>query len=322
MLCWKDELRNNIRTIERLKDYVTLSEDEERALRKIVKRYPMNITRYYASLIKKDDVNDPIKRMSVPSIEELEQKGFLDTSGEKQNTRLVGLQHKYPPTALVLATHYCATFCRYCFRRRMVGASKKEVMKNINDVLSYLEKHKEIDNILISGGDPLTLDDDVLEEMLLAFSSLRSLALIRIGTRIPVVFPQRVTESRLAKIFKKTVNCGKQLHIVTHFNHPREITKESRLCVRQILRCGVPVHNQSVLLKGVNDSLETLSNLFNKLVAIGVDPYYLFQCRPVKSALHFQVPLARGVRIVREARKNMSGLAKRFKFVCPTRKEK
>ena len=277
----------------------------------------MRITGYYLSLIKDFSMKDPIYKLIVPSSEELISSGVYDTSGEKSNTKIPGLQHKYRETALLLLTNRCAAYCRFCFRKRLVGLETKEVLQRFNKALSYIKKHREINNVLISGGDPFVLKTKVLDHILGELSQIRHLDFIRFGTRTPVVLPSRILgDSSLVKTLKRHSRKDKRIYIVTHFNHPSEITGKSTAAVNRILNAGIIVSNQTVLMKGVNDNHRTLAALMNRLVGIGVNPYYIFQCRPVKRVKsHFQVPFRRGIPIIENARKLLNGHSKRFKFV-------
>lgn len=314
---WKKELKKSICTIAQLKEYIELTPKEERRLRKVIERHPMCITRYYMSLIDRNDPNDPIRKMIVPSEGELNLLGSYDTSGERENTKMPGVQHKYPQTALILATNRCATYCRYCFRKRMVGLPTEEVLRRFNDAAKYIERHEKINNVLISGGDPFVLSTKVIRKFLEKLSPISHLDFIRFGTRVPVTFPDRILEDReLLTLLKNNSLKNKKIYVVTQFNHPREITQKATDAVDSLIRSAVIVNNQTVLLKGVNDDPEILAELQNKLVSIGVNPYYVFQCRPVKRVKNnFQVPLYRGCEIVENAKKKLNGHSKRFKYI-------
>jgi len=313
---YQRELARNICSIEHLKGYMSMSPEEEKCMEKVISVHPMNITRYYASLIDWNDPCDPIRKIAVPSGDELDLSGSYDTSGEHSNTKIPGLQHKYPETALILATNRCATYCRFCFRKRLVGLSDGEILHKFESVSEYVKKHEEISNVLISGGDPFKLSTGVLKKFLDILCSIPHLKYIRFGTRIPVAFPQRILwDSKLPKLLRKCSK-KKKIYIVTHFNHPREITEQSSKAIGELINSGIPVSNQTVLLRDVNDNPETLVELMNDLVSIGIIPYYVFACRPVKRVKHhFQVPLFEGCRIVESARRKLDGHAKRFRYV-------
>ena len=305
-----------IRTIEQLRNCVDFSREEEKKLKRIVARHPMQITPYYMSLIDWHDPNDPIRKMAIPSPEELSLKGSYDTSGESENTKLRGLQHKYAETALILATSRCATYCRHCFRKRLIGLETKEIVANFEDAAEYIRHHKEINNVLISGGDPLVLPNAIIQKFCLALADISHLNFIRFGSRAPVTYPSRFEDEELLETLGKYSLLERRIYVVTQFNHPREITSQSIKAVDNLLKSGVVVNNQTVLLKGVNDNPDVLADLQNKLVSIGVNPYYVFQCRPVKRVKHyFQTPICKGVDIVKRAKAKCNGHSKRFRYI-------
>jgi len=310
------KLENNISSVKQLRKYVDLAGDESKMLEKIIKFHPMSISPYYMSLIDWNDPDDPIRKMAVPSVEELSLEGTYDTSGEIENTVIPGLQHKYSETALILATNQCATYCRHCFRKRLVGLPNEEILRRFEDAASYIAKHGEINNVLISGGDPFVLESKIIKRFLEVLVRMKHIRFIRIGSRIPVTLPARLSDSKLLAILRKYSRNDKRLHVVTQFNHPREITPQSICAVNNLLEAGVLVSNQTVLLRGVNDSPGTLATLMNRLAGIGVTPYYVFQCRPVKRVKHqFQIPICEGSRIVEKAKAECNGLGKRFKYI-------
>jgi KamA family protein len=314
---WQNQLRKSICTVDQLKLYTDISPRQERQWRHIVGKHPMRITPYYLSLIDWDDPEDPIRRMVLPEAEEMDISGSYDTSGELRSTRMPGLQHKYAQTALILTTNRCAVYCRFCFRKRLIGLPTEEIVTRFSDAARYIERHTEITNVLLSGGDPLILPTRVIERFLERLSLIKHLRFIRIGSRVPLTFPVRLLEDRdLISVFRKYARKPKQLHLVAQFNHPREITRRSSDAIATLLTAGVPVSNQAILLKGVNDDPQILAELHTKLVSIGVHPYYLFQCRPVRRVKRrYQVPIARGVEIVEQARRQLDGISKRFRYV-------
>jgi len=315
-MSWNKRFKDSIRTVSQLEEYIDISPKEAKSLKKVIDRHPMLISRYYMSLIDRDDPNDPIRKMAVPSEEELDLEGSYDTSGERENTKIPGLQHKYSQTVLILAANRCATYCRHCFRKRIVGLPTDEVVSRFNDAIKYIKKHEEANNVLISGGDPFTLPTKVLRTFLTKLSAIPHLNFIRFGTRVPVTFPDRILEDGELVTLLEESSKNKRIYVQTQFNHPKEITEKTTAAVNSLTRAGVTVNNQTVLLKGVNDDPETLAELQNGLVGIGVDPYYVFQCRPVKRVKNnFQVTLRRGYEIVEDAKRMLSGPAKRFKYV-------
>jgi len=323
-MTWQTKLKNTINTIDELKKHIKLTKQEEKQLKKVVKAHPMRITKYYLSLINKNDKKDPIRKLMVPSKEELNLEGVYDTSGEASNTKVPGLQHKYKQTALILSTNKCTGYCRFCFRKRFVGLLDKEILNNFNKAINYIKKHKEINNILISGGDPFILETSIIKKFLEKISKIKHLSLIRFGTRIPVVFPERILEDKsLLNLLKKYSTKERRIYIVTHFNHPNELTKKSIDAIDKLIKSNVIVSNQTVLMKDINDNSKILSKLLNKLVSIGVIPYYIFQCRPVKRVKsHFQLSLFKGYQIIEETKKHLGGQGKRFRYVMSHKKGK
>ena len=311
-----EELEDIIDSVEQVAQKLGLSYDETKKLKQVAQIHPMRVSPYYLSLIDWNDPNDPIRKMAVPSLEELNLDGFYDTSGEAENTKMPGLQHKYAETALILSTNRCATYCRHCFRKRLVGLPTEEIVKRLEDAADYIAEHEEINNVLVSGGDPLVLSNYVIKKFLASLSKIDHLSFIRFGSRTPVTLPSRFTDPELLALFKRYSQIDRRLYVVTQFNHPREITPQSVSAVSKLIKAGVILSNQTVLLKGVNDNSETLATLMNRLVSIGVAPYYVFQCRPVKRVKrHFQVPLCEGVRIVEKAKAKCNGHSKRFKYI-------
>jgi lysine 2,3-aminomutase len=318
-----------------MKDWTTLLEEEtveidnyplDEALKKRfidhIKRHPVRVPKYYASLIDNSDPYDPIKLMAYPSLDELSSEGSYDTGDEASNTKLLGLQHKYERTALILSTNTCFMYCRFCFRKRMVGFSQDEINSRLFEAVAYIKDNENIDNVLISGGDPLTLSNEHIKTYLEALTEIKHLKFIRFGTRIPVVLPQRIYQDKELLKMLKYYRKRKNIIIVTHFNHPKELTTEAINALNKISKIGISVHNQTVLLNRVNDDPKTLAILFNELIKYNVIPYYLFQCRPVKGIKGFQVPLSKGITIVDETRKRLNGITKTFRYVMSHKKGK
>lgn len=314
---WRSELRNNVTQAQELKDFLNLTDSQEKHLGEILKQFPMSIPQYYLSLINWNDYkNDPVYKMCIPSIEETDLSGAFDTSGEGDNTVLVGLQHKYHETALILSTHECAMYCRHCFRKRLVGLSSEETTDNIGTMADYVRSHKEITNVLISGGDAFLNSNRTLEHYLNLFTQIPHLDLIRFGTRTPVVFPMRIYDDSELLHMLQSYNNQKQIYVVTQFNHPNELTPESKKAIKALTNIGIIVKNQTVLLKGINDRPETLGSLLKELTAFGVVPYYIFQCRPVTGVKQqFQVPLLKGYEIVEKAKRMQNGQGKCIRYI-------
>lgn len=316
---WQRELQEAVRSVDELKTYVRLTAQEEAGLRAVIRRFPMQIPRSYLRLIDARDPNDPIRNLVIPACEELRGGGMLDTSGESDNTRVPGLQHKYRATALILSNNNCAAYCRYCFRKRLFDRSRPssgETIRDLEPALEYIRRHPEITNVLISGGDPLMMANRRLDGLLSALREVEHVRIIRIGSKVPVFLPLRITsDPGLLKVLSRHTGGDKRLYIVTHVDHPRELTDEAMRALEGLLKAGVVLVNQAVLLRRINDNPETLRDLFNRLAEAGVAPYYLFQCRPVTGSLHSRVPLARGYAIVEAAKRGCSGLAKRLRYV-------
>lgn len=312
---WKELLSGGFRNGSDLKEALRLSDQEVEQINTIHRLYPVYINEYYLSLIDPDDPNDPIRKMSVPSGWELSEGGSADTSGEAGNTVLPGMQHKYDETVLILSTSQCAMYCRHCFRKRLVGLSDDEIATHLGEMADYIKAHPEISNVLISGGDAFLNSNERIREYLDTFIDLQQLDLIRFGTRTPVVLPQRITTDPELQEILSEYSLRKQIYVVTQFNHPKEVTEEAVEAVKILMKLGIVVKNQTVLLNGINDTPEVLSELLKKLTACGVVPYYIFQCRPVRGVLHnFQVPLKRGARVVEEARKTQNGQGKCVRY--------
>ncbi len=319
-LAWNAELANNVNSLEKLEQYFSLTKEEELSMREVLANHPMNIPRYYLSLINPAAPHDPIRKMAIPSAGELVVAGQMgettgDPYGDDKHDKGNGILHKYPYSALVVATEYCSMYCRHCFRKRLVGLPNDKTVENFQNASKYISDHKEITNVIISGGDPMMLPTKIIARMLETLKDIDHVNYVRIGTRTPVVNPMRYFDDELIEVLRD-FNQHKALYIPTHFNHANEITDLSEEAVRRIRNAGITVNNQTVFLKGVNDTVQALEDLMNGLVRIGVNPYYLYQCMPVSRVRHhFQVPLKRGVDIVSEAKRSLDGYAKRFKFI-------
>ncbi len=304
---WKDNLKTAVIDLVPQLDQTDVLED-------VIKRHPMRIPKYYYDLIDPNDPNDPIKKLAYPNEFEADLMGDYDTSGEASNTKLPGLQHKYPTTALVLTTSACFMYCRHCFRKRLVGYSNKEINNTLNETVEYLSAHEEITNVLLTGGDSFCLTDEQIEDYLQHLTAIEHLNFIRFGTRAPVVYPERITPELVA-IFKKYVQ-KKEIIIVTQFNHPRELTEEAIKGIKMLRNAGISINNQAVILKGVNDDPEVMAALLNGLNRVGVNPYYVFQCRPVKAVkIGFQKTLFESYKLIETTRTKLDGLSKRFKLI-------
>lgn len=303
------------RTAEDIAPLLSLNKEESSRMKEILARYPMQIPEYYLALIDFSNPDDPIRKMCIPSIEETNLEGVFDTSGEHDNTKLVGLQHKYEQTVIILSTERCAMYCRHCFRKRLVGARHDEIAEQFEPIMQYIESHPEINNVLISGGDAFLNSNAVINKYLDRLSRMEQLDFIRLGTRLPVTLPQYISENTELLEMLAHYNAIKPIYIMTQFNHPRELTPEALNTLRLLRGAVTIVRNQTVLLRGVNDDPQTLGKLLRGLTEAGIAPYYIFQCRPVASVKNqFQVPLRRGLGIIEQAKSMQNGVGKSFKY--------
>ncbi len=305
-----------IRTRHELEHYIDLQEEEMKWFSEAhTDTLPFMTSRYYASLVDRNDPHDPIRAQIVPRIEEC--SGSDTGSGKAGESRdpqmeyryspLPGLVHRYRSRAALLVTDTCTSYCRHCFRRRLTGRERSHISEEQVDAVSrYLEKHLDVKELLLTGGDPLTLSDSALDSLISRIRERRSDLILRICTRAVVTYPMRVTD-RLIGILKK--HSTAPMYLMTQFNHPREITAESTRAVNRFVDNGFPAMNQSVLLRGVNDDAQVLSDLCNQLVAVRVKPYYLFNGDMVSGTGHLRLPLAEAIQLERELRGLLSGLA-------------
>jgi lysine 2,3-aminomutase len=304
---WKWQFRNRITTIERLGQLLPLSHEERAQIKLVMRRYPLSITPYYLSLINPADPDDPVRKQSVPSIMEITMSamGFEDPLAEKEDSVVPGLVHRYPDRALMVLTDICPMLCRHCTRKReWRHGGWVRTDAEINAMVDYLRKNTQIRDVIISGGDPLTLSTEHLESIIARVRAIPHIEIIRIGSRFPVVLPQRI-DAELCNMLSKYG----PIWLNTHFNHPREITPEAAAACDRLLRAGVPVNNQTVLLRGVNDNLETIMSLCHRLLKAKVRPYYLFQCDEVQGTEHLRTPVETGIKIMEGMRGFTSGLA-------------
>jgi lysine 2,3-aminomutase len=292
-------LSKSITSAEELSSLFGIEEEE---ISRVVSRYPMAINPYYLGLIK--DKGDGIYRQAVPDIREITQeKGLEDPLNEDALSPVPGVTHKYPDRVLFLVSGQCAMYCRFCNRKRKVGRASMVTRKTIREGISYIKGNKKIRDVLLSGGDPLLLSDGELCALLVEIRSISHVEIIRIGTRVPCTLPQRVTQ-QLADMLKGF----HPLYINTHFNHPAEITPEASLACARLVEVGIPLGCQTVLLKGINDDPAVMKILMQKLLAIRVRPYYLFQADRAKGTSHFWTPLKKGVEIMWALQGYISGL--------------
>jgi len=303
---WRWQIRARIRNQQTLSRYLKL-EPEELYTWKGDWHPPMAITPYYLSLFYEKAPDDPLRRSVVPTINEL-----VATEGEAQDplmeegqSPVPGIVHRYPDRVLFLATSFCSTYCRYCTRSRVVGTAKRLVgRKRWELALEYIKNNRQIRDVLISGGDPLTLGDEAIGWLLQRLRAIKHVEILRIGTKVPVVIPQRITAD-LCKLLKRY----HPLFLSIHFTHVRELTPETEKAVSMLADSGIPLGSQTVLLKGINDNTEALKALFLRLLKNRVRPYYLYQCDPILGSSHFRTKVQRGIQIMKELRGFISGYA-------------
>lgn len=304
---WRWQIRNRITTVEELKQVVSLSPEEEEGMEKCLKTLRMSITPYYATLMDPLDPGCPVRKQAVPTSLELRvsQSEQTDPLHEDVDSPVAGLTHRYPDRVLLLVTDQCSMYCRHCTRRRMAGQTDQPLpQKQVDEAIEYIRNTPQVRDILLSGGDPLTLADDRLEELIARIKEIKHVEIIRIGTRLPVVLPQRITV--------QLVNMLKKYHPIwvnTHYNHPGEITESSRAALARLADAGIPLGNQSVLLRGVNDCPNTMKKLVQELVKNRVRPYYLYQCDLSTGIEHFRTSVSTGIEIIEALRGHTSGLA-------------
>ena len=304
---WKWQMANRISSLERLKQVIDIEYEEEREIALCLENYPMAITPYYAALMEKTDRNCPIRMQVVPTIQEIQNTDseIPDPLHETLHSPVPGLIHRYPDRVAFLVSGNCAGYCRFCTRKNYsYGRDRICQGNNLDKAISYLENHPGIRDVLLTGGDPLCLPDKTLQSLLLRVRSIKNIEIIRIGSRIPVTMPQRIT-SRLCKTLKK----HHPVWLNTHFNHPREVTPEAQLACAMLADTGIPLGNQSVLLKGINDSPAVMQKLVHELLKIRVRPYYLYQCDLTQGIGHFRTPVATGINIIKTLQGYTSGLA-------------
>jgi lysine 2,3-aminomutase len=306
---WRWQSQNAIRSVRQLRDLLPFTTEELEAIGSLEAEYKTAIPPYYFSLIDPNDPADPIRLQAVPSpLEQDNPSGYEleDPLEEDKDAPVPGLTHRYPDRALLVTTHVCTMYCRFCTRKRatMVRGGWDAISHNDERMIDYVRSHKEIRDVIVSGGDPLTLPITKLRFFLDNLAAIPHVDVIRIGTRVPVTLPQKLYDQGLIDLL---ASAGK-VWIQTHFNHPREITPEAARVCLALLKAGMPVNNHSVLLKGVNDSLETMHALMRALLRIKVRPYYIFHCDPVIGAGHFRTSVWKGMEIMEGLRGHMSGL--------------
>ena len=304
---WKWQVKNRIETLEDLKKYVTLTPEEEEGVKKTLQTLRMAITPYYISLIDPNNPDCPVRKQAVPTGKETYQSpaDLLDPLHEDEDSPVPGLTHRYPDRVLLLITDMCSMYCRHCTRRRFAGQKDGEsAIDRIDKAIEYIAKTPQVRDVLLSGGDSLCVSDERLEYIISKVRAIPHVEIIRLGSRTPVVCPQRITDD--------LVNMLKKYHPVwlnTHFNHPQEVTKEAAEACAKLANAGIPLGNQTVLLRGVNDCVNTMKKLMHELVKMRVRPYYIYQCDLSMGIEHFRTPVSKGIEIIEGLRGHTSGYA-------------
>jgi lysine 2,3-aminomutase len=304
---WKWQVKNRITEVEKLAEIINLGKDEKHEIKEVLKKFRMGITPYYASLMDKDDPECPIRKQAVPCIMETHISGgdMEDPLDEDEDSPVAGLTHRYPDRVLFLITDQCSMYCRHCTRRRFAGQNDSGVPRDrIDKCIEYIKNTPEVRDVLLSGGDSLLISDQKLEYIIKKLRAIEHVEIIRIGSRTPVVMPQRITDD--------LINMLKKYHPIwlnTHFNHPKEITKEAVEACAKLADAGIPLGNQSVLLRGINDCPNIMLELVQKLVKIRVRPYYIYQCDLSMGIEHFRTKVSKGIEIMESLRGHTSGFA-------------
>lgn len=304
---WRWQLRHRVTKLEQLQEILQLVPEEIEGIKQSKGRLALAVTPYFVSLMDPNNPNCPIRRQAVPRIEEchLSKNDMVDPCGEDKDSPVAGVVHRYPDRVLLLVTDQCATYCRYCTRRRLVGSNEQPITQgNFEEALKYLRTHKKVRDVLLSGGDPLLLENERLEEILSRLRVIPHIEILRIGTRVPVTLPQRITVG-LVRMLKKY----HPLMISIHFTHPKEITDAVRKACNELADGGIPLGSQTVLLKGVNDKPYIMKKLVHELLKIRVRPYYIYQCDLATGTGHFRTSVATGIQIIEKLRGHTTGYA-------------
>ncbi len=301
MESWQDILRNSITSSSALQRQLNC---ETAGLDRVIAAYPMRINPYYLGLI--HEPHDPLWNQAVPDLLELSDKVCIaDPLAEEALSPVPLLVHKYPDRVLFMVSNQCAMYCRFCTRKRMVGTERMRITDEaLENAYAYIRRHPTIREVLLSGGDPLLLEDEKISRILHSLRAIPSVEVIRIGSRVPCTLPMRVTDGLVAVLKRYH-----PLYINTHFNHPREITAEAAAACGRLADAGIPLGSQTVLLRGVNDDIETIRTLMRALLRIRVKPYYLFQADLTQGTDHFRTPVRQGIEIMRGLYGHLSGMA-------------
>lgn len=304
---WRWQIANRITTVEQLKQVIELTPNDEAGIQDCLQSFRMAITPYYANLMDKKNQKCPIRLQAIPNSLELHYGNYDmdDPLGEETDSPVPGLTHRYPDRVLLLVTDQCSMYCRHCTRRRLTGHYDRPLgLNQLKQAIEYIKATPAVRDVLISGGDPFTMSDERLEQLLISLRAIPHVEIIRIGTRTPVVIPQRITQ--------ELVNMLRKYHPIwvnTHYNHPKELTPETKQALDRLLGAGIPLGNQSVLLRGVNDCTCVMKKLVQELVFNRVRPYYLYQCDLSRGIEHFRTTVSKGIEILENLRGHTSGYA-------------
>jgi lysine 2,3-aminomutase len=304
---WKWQLKNRVSSLARLEQLIAVTASERAGALLAGSKLSLSITPHFSNLIEAENADCPIRRQVIPRMEEgyTAPSEMADPCGEDSHMPVPGLVHRYPDRVLFLVTDRCASYCRYCTRSRVVsGAGEQELHTDFDEAFAYLEKHTEVRDVLFSGGDPLLFSDEKLEYLISRVRAIPHIEFVRIGTRVPIFLPQRITPQLC-----ETLQKYHPLWMSVHVNHPRELTLEVREALGRLADHGIPLGNQSVLLAGVNDDVETMRQLVHKLLLCRVRPYYLYQCDLIKGSSHLRTSVAKGIEIIEGLRGHTTGYA-------------
>lgn len=287
-----------------------LDEQQRSQLQPVAEKFAFRTNDYYQSLINWDDPSDPIRRIVMPDVQEMEEFGAWDASEEASYTVVHGLEHKYRDAALLLVNNVCGAYCRFCFRKRLFTQDNDETINDISKAVEYISMHPEINNIVLSGGDSLIMSTGRLEQIIQPLAAIDHVRVIRIGSKMVAFNPFRIlNDPTLPELIRRYTRPDKRIYLMAHFNHPRELTKEAMGAISLMQQAGATTLNQSPMLRGVNDNPEVIAQLFGRLSSLGVVPYYLFICRPTAGNKSFVVPIEEALTILEQARSKLSGIA-------------
>lgn len=307
--------KRRVKYITKIDDIPQLTDSEKQRLNRVLDSYVFRVNDYYLGLINWDDPDDPIRQLVIPREDELNEWGELDASDEKAITVAKGIQHKYASTALLLTTEVCGSFCRYCFRKRLFMNDNDEAHTDVSEGIEYIRQHTEINNVLLTGGDPMLLSSKRLEKILSALREIDHVKIIRVGTKMPAFNPFRfIDDPQLLEVLSKHSHSDRRIYFMCHFDHPVELTPECREAIKLIQNAGVICVNQNPIIRGISDSPDVMSRLWNELSYMGMPQYYVFQGRPTAGNEPYEVPLTEAYFAIEKAKRECSGVAKRLKY--------